>query len=86
MRKAFGEQNETQIARWVKTTENYLFDGNIEQVVKRIRQLKRVNPSFRGEFETQANYFQKHAHRMQYHDFRRKGYQIGSGIVESACK
>ena len=85
-KQAFGEHNETQVVRWVKTTESYLFDGNIKQVANRIRKLRKVNPQFRDEFETQANYFHKHEHRMQYRAFRRKGYHIGSGIVESACK
>lgn len=85
-KQAFGEHNEKQVARWVKTTENYLFDGNIKQVAKRIRKLRKVNPSFRDEFETQANYFHKHEHRMQYRTFRQKAYHIGSGIVESVPK
>jgi hypothetical protein len=46
-KQAFGEHNGKQVARWVKTTENYLLDGNIKQVGKRIRKLKKVNPAFR---------------------------------------
>ena len=34
----------------------------------------------------EVGYFQKHAHRMQYRTFNEKGYQIGSGVIESACK
>ena len=36
--------------------------------------------------QTQAGYFQKHAHRMQYQKFVENGYHIGSGVIESACK
>ncbi len=36
--------------------------------------------------DREAGYFEKHAERMQYKMFREKGYQIGSGVIESACK
>ena len=36
--------------------------------------------------EREAGYFEKHAKRMRYQKFRDKGYQIGSGVTESACK
>ncbi|MBI1923489.1 hypothetical protein HYR99_04485 [Candidatus Poribacteria bacterium] len=83
---AFGEHNETQVLRWVKITENHLFLGNIQQVTQRIRQLGEAHPPHQEELNAQAAYFEKHAHRMQYQTFREKGYQMGSGIVESACK
>lgn len=78
--------NETQVSQWVKITENPLFLGNIQQVTQRIRQLGEASPPHQEELNAQAAYFEKHAHRMQYQTFREKGYQIGSGIVESACK
>lgn len=31
-------------------------------------------------------YFENHVHRMDYPDYAKKGWQIGSGPVESACK
>lgn len=34
----------------------------------------------------EINYFNKHKHRMRYAELRAKGYHIGSGVVESACK
>jgi len=33
-----------------------------------------------------VTYFRNNAHRMQYDRFRKMGYMIGSGTVESACK
>ncbi|MBI5245288.1 MAG: hypothetical protein HY922_16620 [Elusimicrobia bacterium] len=32
------------------------------------------------------HYFQANLRRMRYKDFRKAGYFIGSGVVESACK
>ena len=39
-----------------------------------------------SESDSVAGYFLKHAHRMRYQRFVDKGYHIGSGIIESACK
>lgn len=36
--------------------------------------------------EKALEYFQTHRHRMRYDLFRKKGYFIGSGVVEAACK
>jgi hypothetical protein len=33
-----------------------------------------------------ANYFETHKERMRYAHFRKQGYQIGSGTIESAAK
>ncbi len=44
------------------------------------------NPDVVNILDREAGYFEKHAERMQYKMFREKGYQIGSGVIESACK
>ena len=66
--------------------EPLLFDGNIPAVVARIRALGAQNSEVSEILEREARYFEKHADRMQYKKFREKGYQIGSGVIESACK
>ena len=38
------------------------------------------------EHEGLLNFLRNHAHRMDYPDYLRKGWQIASGGVESACK
>jgi hypothetical protein len=40
----------------------------------------------RGVYEDELRYFENHAHRMDYPTYQAKGWQIGSGPVESACK
>ena len=42
----------------------------------------------RGQEEARqaVTYFTNNASRMDYATYRRKGYQIGSGTIESACK
>lgn len=36
--------------------------------------------------EKQLGYFERNVERMQYGAFRRKGYLIGSGVIEAGCK
>ncbi len=42
--------------------------------------------SLRAVYATELGYFTNHVHRMDYPTYRAKGWQIGSGPVESACK
>ena len=83
---AFGETETEAIGSWIKEVEPLLFDGNITAVVARIRALGAQNSEVSEILEREARYFEKHADRMQYKKFREKGYQIGSGVIESACK
>ena len=83
---ALGEDNSDAIETWVNTTETPLYNGETSQVVARIWALETQNPAIRDVLKREVGYFQKHAHRMQYRTFTEKGYQIGSGVIESACK
>ncbi|RKU06201.1 hypothetical protein C6501_18975 [Candidatus Poribacteria bacterium] len=83
---AFGEPEIEGIGSWIKAVEPLLFDGHIPAVVARIRALATEHPEVSDMLEREARYFEKHAKRMQYKAFREKGYQIGSGVIESACK
>jgi hypothetical protein len=39
-----------------------------------------------GAVEKALGYFERNVERMQYGTFRKKGYFIGSGVVEAGCK
>ena len=83
---AFGETETAVIETWIKATEPLLFDGNITEVVARICALDAQQVEVSEILEREARYFEKHAKRMQYKAFHEKGYQIGSGVIESACQ
>ena len=85
-KQAFGEDDTDTVETWVNTTETSLYNGEISQVVARIRALETQNPVIADVLEREVGYFQKHSQRMQYRTFNEKGYQIGSGVIESACK
>lgn len=81
------EDTETELYKaWIKETESFLHDGNITEVASSIRALATQHPEVSESLEREARYFEKHAKRMQYKAFREKGYMIGSGVIESACK
>ena len=85
-KQAFGEEDQETVETWVNTTETPLYNGETSQVVARIRDLETQNPTIADVLEKQVGYFQKHSQRMQYRTFNEEGYQIGSGVIESACK
>ena len=83
---AFREAETEAIEQWVRTVEPLLSDGNITQLIKRIHALDTQTPETAETLQREARYFEKHEKRMQYKTFRDKGYKIGSGVIESACK
>ena len=85
-KQAFGEDDSESIEKWVETTDSFLYEGNTAELVGRIRSLGGQNDGISERVEREVGYFQKHRERMQYKAFRGKGYQIGSGVIESACK
>jgi hypothetical protein len=42
--------------------------------------------ALRRQWEDTESYFGKNVHRMEYPEYQAEGWQIGSGVVESACK
>lgn len=80
------EDTEVSINAWVDMTEKPLYNGETAEVVARIRALGTQNPSIADALEREVGYFEKHAHRMQYRTLNENGYQIGSGVIEAACK
>ena len=85
-KQAFGEEARDAVETWVQGTEVPLYNGETWQVIARIRDLGKQNPGIGDRIQREVGYFHKHAHRMQYRMFNEKGYQIGSGVIESACK
>ncbi len=85
-KQAFGEKAYESIHSWVEATEPFLYAGDTETVVLRIRALSVGNAMLSEVLQREVGYFQKHSKRMQYQTFAEKGYHIGSGLIESACK
>src|SRR5204863_3188881 len=69
------------VGRWLK----WLLKN---QVSKMIEQAKSLLPTAenRQVAQEQLGFFQAHYQRMFYGTYRRKGWFIGSGVVEAGCK
>jgi hypothetical protein len=46
----------------------------------------RKSAALKEQLETTRGYFANNLHRMDYPEYQARGWQIGSGVVESACK
>ena len=75
---------------WITPMKDLLDEGRIEELVQRLRQIAaehtETHPSLMKEFLTEADYFATNASRMNYPDFRQKGFFVGSGVIEAGCK
>jgi hypothetical protein len=69
-------------AAWLEPVTQALWDGQVEEVIAACRSLA---PSCL-KAEPTANYFANNIERTHYDRFRKSGYMIGSGTIESACK
>lgn len=80
---AFTEQDQRQA--WTKQVRTDLWAGDLDAVLKAFAGFTEHKKA--GEAAHKAvTYFTNNRHRMNYPAYRAKGYQIGSGTVESGCK
>jgi hypothetical protein len=70
---------------WVSQAKQALWDGKLDEVITACLELARKDDSSDPAFVA-ARYFQQNRDRMDYPAYRRQGYQIGSGTIESAAK
>jgi hypothetical protein len=82
--KAAFSTEETQ-NDWVAQTKQALWDGMIDEAITACLNLVRTEDSSDPAFVA-ARYFDQNRYRMNYPAYRRQGYQIGSGTIESAAK
>jgi hypothetical protein len=71
----------TRLGRWARR----LLQDKVEQLITQTRQ----ECSSKAQTETvekELGYFVNNVARMQYGTFRRKGFFIGSGVIEAGCK
>jgi hypothetical protein len=80
-----GEEPE-RLAAWVEPRLHQLRRGKEKRVLAEIAGLKTKGKEARQSLAREQNYFAGHAGRMNYQTIARRGWPIGSGAVESACK
>ena len=83
--KLFPNQ-EQQRRRWTARLLRQLDQGQLEALVKALREFSPPNEESARLLAHEADYFERHAERMRYPEFRRPGLFVGSGVVEAGCK
>jgi len=75
----------TERQKWLQKVKDWLWHGKIQKVIQACQQY--LHHSLAAEAAQRAStYYTNNQHRMNYAEYRRNGYWIGSGTVESACK
>jgi len=72
--------------QWVESQRHRLRHGKEKQVLKQLSTLPRLRGERGKILRREQNYFAGHAHRLNYAQVARRGWPIGSGAVESACR
>lgn len=84
-RALHGDQ-EAATAQWVEPRRHQLRHGREKQVLAELAGLKAPLGEAGKVVLREQNYFASHAGRMNYRTIHRRGWPIGSGAVESACR
>jgi hypothetical protein len=84
-RPQFGE-GARRAQQWTHRVAADLKAGQVQAVLARLHTLQPNSPESRAALDALIGYYTTHAARMQYDEYQRMGYGIGSGAVESAHK
>jgi len=84
-RAVYGEG--TKCAReWAEANRERLWEGRLADVLRSLRSLKPETEEGREAVRRAIGYYQQNRKRMDYPAYRARGYHVGSGVVEAACK
>ena len=70
--------------RWLNRQRKRLKEGHFKKLIKKIKKLGKGKRA--KAIRKVIEYFQEHRERMRYSDFKKAGYPIGSGAIESAVR
>ena len=79
------EQDQDERTQWLEQVKEDLWEGRVDDVIAACQQLAE-HPRAGPEAQKASTYYNNNQKRLRYAEFRRDGYMIGSGTVESACK
>lgn len=75
-------QAKQRIARW----KRLLLSDRVTTVIEQGRTLQKEGTQDADIAEENLAFLERHQHRMRYGTYRKKGWFIGSGVVEAGCK
>lgn len=82
----FGEDNHEACEKWVVPLKDLLWEGKIRELIKYLSEEGLKSKTHQTALFQLRGYFVSNEDCMRYHEYRKKGYFIGSGAVESANK
>jgi hypothetical protein len=80
---AFTDKDKRQA--WITQVRTDLWNGKLKAVIKAFEHFTEHHRAQEAACKA-VTYFTNNHHRMDYPTYRAKGYQIGSGTIESGCK
>jgi hypothetical protein len=84
--RALNHDDEVGAAQWVEPRRHKLRHGGERKVLAEIAALKVPKGPAGDVVQREQNYLATHARRMNYRTVHQRGWPIGSGTVESACR
>jgi hypothetical protein len=85
----FHKDGSDEAQSWVTTNLRLLLVGKVSWVITSLREAlstQRLSPSKRSNLSKVITYLENGKQYMQYDAYLAKGYPIGSGVVEGACR
>lgn len=79
-------ESQPALSQWVEPLLHQMRHGKEQRVLREIAQLGRRRGQRGKVIRREQNYFQNHSKRMNYQEISNRGWPIGSGAVESACR
>lgn len=84
--RALHGESQPALSQWVEPLLHQMRHGKEQRVLRKIAQLGRRRGQTGKVIRREQNYFQNHSDHMNYQEISNRGWPIGSGAVESACR
>jgi len=84
--KACFGQNKDKMCQWTEGRRKDLDDGKPEEVIDAINRCSSLPGYDKAICDREIGYFEKNKRRMRYADFRKRGFFVGSGVLEAGCR
>jgi hypothetical protein len=84
--RALHGEAEPTLSQWVSPLRHQVRHGQEQKALCRIARIRRRRGDAGKVIRREQNYFHTHAARMHYQQIAQRGWPIGSGAVESACR
>lgn len=75
-----------KVLRRMETWKRWLLQDGVAKIIKQGRQLQAQGAQDPAVVEEQLRFLDRHHPRMLYGTYRRKGWFIGSGVIEAGCR